>query len=211
VLRRRSFIEHKSSSEDITPGSLYWRKLTLDSQVGNYFRGAESLGIDAESCMYDVLKKPASKPKNVPVLDEDGIKVVLDKDGVRVRTKCTKKWRQTGDAELGWVLQTRAETPDEYEARLIEEIAAEPDAYYQRSELVRLESEREEYERDLKLFATAIKNASHDNAPRNPDACVRKGHVCPFFDVCTGVASLDDPRLYRIAKRPHEELSGDVC
>jgi PD-(D/E)XK nuclease superfamily len=52
-------VEHKTSSEQIGPGSEYWRRLLLDGQVSMYFRGAKALGFDVSSCLYDVIGKPA--------------------------------------------------------------------------------------------------------------------------------------------------------
>ena len=50
--------ELKTTSEDIGPGSMYWRKLTLDGQVSGYL-AAEP---DAEGCLYDVIRKTALRP-----------------------------------------------------------------------------------------------------------------------------------------------------
>jgi len=59
-------VEHKTSSEDITPGSEYWRRLRMDSQISVYFEGAtHGLGYDIAACLYDVIKKPALKPLQV--------------------------------------------------------------------------------------------------------------------------------------------------
>jgi len=48
-------IEHKTSSSDFGPGSLYWSSLKLDHEVSIYMDGALSLGIDPNHCLYDVL------------------------------------------------------------------------------------------------------------------------------------------------------------
>jgi hypothetical protein len=58
-------MEHKSSSEDIGPGSAYWRKLTLDAQVSNYLIGARAMGFEPDGVLYDVLRKPALRPYEV--------------------------------------------------------------------------------------------------------------------------------------------------
>lgn len=50
--------ELKSTSEDIAPGSMYWRKLTLDGQVSAYLAAEPS----AEGCIYDVVRKTALRP-----------------------------------------------------------------------------------------------------------------------------------------------------
>jgi PD-(D/E)XK nuclease superfamily len=55
-------MEHKTSSEDIGLGSMYWRKLTLDAQISNYLVGARALGHEPDGVLYDVLRKPALRP-----------------------------------------------------------------------------------------------------------------------------------------------------
>jgi hypothetical protein len=209
VLLERGFVEHKTTSQEIGVGSRYWRRLTLDPQVSTYYAGAKALGHEVDHCVYDVIRKPALRPSQVPLTDEDGTKIVLDLDGNRVRTKDGKKWRQTGDAELGYVLQTRPETPEEYEARLTEEVAAHPERYYQRGQVVRLEAD----ERDAQLDAWQLTRAMREaeiagRHPRNADACERYGRLCPYFDVCSGTASLEDESRFEQVERVHQELSG---
>lgn len=51
-------VEHKTSSADISPGSDYWRRLRLDSQISMYYDGARSLGYEPTGIVYDVLAKP---------------------------------------------------------------------------------------------------------------------------------------------------------
>lgn len=208
VLLGRKFVEHKTTSNDIGVGSAYWRALTLDTQVSTYYAGAKALGHDVDGCVYDVVRKPALKPSQVPVLDEDGVKIVLNAQGERVRTKDGKKWRETSDTAQGYVLQTRPETVEEYEARLTEEVAANPDKYYQRGEVVRLEAE----EREAALDAWQLTRAMREDElagrhPRNADACARWGRMCGYFDACTGVASLDDTSRFVRVENVHAELS----
>ena len=212
VLLRTAFVEHKVTSEEIGPGSTYWRRLTLDPQISTYYAGAKALGHEVDHCLYDVIRKPALRPSQVPLTDDDGVKIVLDLDGNRVRTKDGKKWRQTGDVELGYVLQTRPETPEEYEARLTEEVAANPDRYFQRGQVVRLESEEREAQLDAWQLSRAIRDGQIASAwPRNPDACLRYGRTCPYLDVCTGVASLDDERRFTRVEHVHQELSTETA
>lgn len=207
VLTRTSVVEHKTTSQDIGYGSPYWRKLTLDSQISTYYQGARALGVSPDKCVYDVLRKPLQKPSSVPLLDQDGLKVVLDGEGNRVLTAQGKP-RQTADQKLGYVLQSREETPEEYEARLLSLIAEAPDKYYQRGEIVRLESEELDHQLDTWQLTRSMREAQlAKRAPRNADACERFGSLCPFFDVCTGTASLDDPGRFEKKPSPHAELT----
>ena len=200
-------VEHKTSGVDVTPGSEYWKRLRMDGQVSVYYEGASFLGYDVAACVYDVVFKPTIRPGVVPLTDEDGVKIVLDGAGDRVRTKNGKKWRETADAELGYVLQVRDETPEEYRVRLVEAIAENPARYYQRGDVVRLEEEMRDAMADVWQTAQIIReNARANRHARNPDACVRYGRTCEFFPVCTGEASLDDPSLYVQLPSVHPEL-----
>jgi hypothetical protein len=59
-----ALIEHKSSSEDITPGSSYWQKVALtDRQVSIYLAAAASLKLGQTEVLYDVLGKPKLRLK----------------------------------------------------------------------------------------------------------------------------------------------------
>lgn len=200
-------VEHKTSSEDVSAGSDYWKRLKMDGQVSVYFEGGRILGHDVAGCIYDVLLKPALKPSQVPVLDEAGQKVVLDRQGQRVRT-AKGGWRQTGDSAEGYVVQTRPETVDEYRERLLEAVSADLPKYFARGEVVRLEAELAGHLLDVwQLAAQLREEALAQRYPRNPDACVRYGSTCEFFGVCAGEASLDDPTLFVRVDDVHPELS----
>ncbi len=201
-------VEHKTSSEDVSVGSDYWVRLRLDPQISTYLRGAEDLGVRAAGCLYDVLAKPMQRPSAVPIVDDDGVKIVFDAAGERVRTKDGKKWRQTGDAAEGLTLQTRPETPDEYKARILAAIAENPDRYYQRGEVVRLEEDVADAAFDTWQTGRLIREAQIANRwPRNPDACSRYGRTCEFLPICTRTGSLDDPARYHREANAHRELT----
>jgi hypothetical protein len=212
VLMARSFAEHKTTSDDIGLGSTYWRKLTLDPQVSTYYAGAKALGREVTGCLYDVVRKPALRPSQIPLRDADGAKVVLDANGQRVRTKDGKKWRETASTEDGYVLQTRIETPAEYEQRLFDEVVSNPDKYFQRGEIVRLEADEREAAQDAWQLTQAMRDSERTGShPRNPDACTRYGRTCAFFDVCCGTASLDDTSRFTRVANVHQELTADVA
>lgn len=201
-------VEHKTSSEDISQGSEYWRRLQLDHQVSDYFVGARALGFNPDGCLYDVIGKPMLRPGEVPILDEDGVKIVLDATGQRVRTKDGKKFRETGDTALGYELQKRPELPDEFRARIVEAIVSDPDRYYQRGPVVRLDDEERDAAFDGWQLGRLIREAQlAARWPRRVDSCVSYGRTCDYFGVCTKTASLDDPMLFRRSERAHEELS----
>ena len=205
-------IEHKTSSQDVSPGSTYWARLSMDSQLSIYFVGTTSLGYKVDALLYDVLVKPQLRPGAIPIIDGEGFKIVLDGAGERVRTKDGKKWRETGSAADSFVLQTRPETPEEYEVRVTLAIAAAPDQFYARGEVVRLEAEIADAMVDVWQSAQQIHEAERlHRSPRNPDACEHWGRLCDFFPVCSGAETLSNERLYRLSTTTNPELSGTAA
>ena len=183
---RQLIVEHKSASGEVGPGSEYWRRLRIDGQVSLYFDGAKALGYDPQGCLYDVLSKPGQRP-------------------LRATPEESRKY--TKDGRLYAAQRDRDETPDEYLARIIDAIAADPNGFYQRGEVVRMERELSEAQHDIWQIGKQVRESDLAGRwPRNPDACVRYGQTCSFFDVCTGEASLDDENRFRRSYEVHPEL-----
>lgn len=186
-------VEHKTSSESLEPGGTYWRRLRMDSQVSTYFDGAAALGHDAAGCLYDVLAKPAQRPLKATPLE-------------------SRKYRK--DGALYSAQRETDETVEEYEARVMEAIAADPEGHFVRIEVPRLESELREARVDRWQQAVRMREDERlERAPRNPDACMRGAKPCPFFDVCSGVATLEDnaafERVSNVNPELRDELTGD--
>lgn len=182
-------MEHKTSGEDISPGAKYWQRLRMDGQVSVYFEGGRALGYDVSAVLYDVIAKPGIRPLKATPLE-------------------SRKYKK--DGELYANQRASDETPDEFRVRLVEDIAKDPNAYFGRAEVVRLEHELDEARFDIWQLGQQIRESERLNrAPRNPDACERYGRVCPFFDVCTGQASLEDPARFRRTTQqgPKEEAA----
>lgn len=181
-------VEHKTTSEDCEAGSPYWQRLRLDSQVSTYYRGARALGYDVRGCLYDVIRKPSLKPYKATPVESRKFKA---------------------DGSLYANQRDRDETPDEYRTRLLEDIAAKPERYYVRGEVVRTADDEHAGAADAWMIAQSIREAERlGRFPRNVDACVRYGRTCDYFEVCTGTTSLDDRLRFRVAERAHEELDG---
>lgn len=199
-------LETKTAGEDISQGSTFWKRTTLDPQLSLYLPAIRKLGHDPRGAIYDVLRKPDQRPGAVPLLDEHGNKIVLDRNGERVRTK-QGKWRQTGDTDAGYVLQTRPETPEEYGRRCLEAIEEAPDKYYARGIVVRLEADEREAAQDMWNTASLMRDARRLNMyPRNADACITWGSECDYLNVCSGLVELNDPLFFQFEEDIHEEL-----
>ena len=187
------FGEHKTTGSDLSAGSIYWQRLRMDPQVSIYFDGCRELGHpDPFGCLYDVVERPAQRPlKATPV-------------ELRKYTKATAK----EPSRLYANQRETDETVFEFRTRLAALVAQNPESYFGRAEVVRLESELESSRADVDETAIQIRTGSHTGtAPRNPGACFQYGRACEMFDVCCGVASLDDETKFRKAETKHEELS----
>lgn len=225
---RVAIIEHKTSSQDAGAGSDYRRKLTLDPQVSTYFEGAAALGHEADVCLYDVLKKPTldvlhatpedkrqyTQPKSraCKLCKKNGKGVTRHvEDGI----ECTDGRIVTDPGGKLYASQREHdETPVEYEARLIEALAQEPDRYLVHAEIVRSERERdahrwalwravegiEQQRKDLARYGTV------DAVPQHASACLLYGSPCAYLPVCEGTARIDDDTLYVRLASPHVEL-----
>lgn len=192
LLRKRSdglvyVLEHKTSSEDIGLGSTYWERLQLDSQISMYYVGARSHGHGVAGCVYDVL----GKPKLVPL---------------KATPAESRKYKKDGSLYAAQRLDD--ESANDFRARLVDAIAAEPDRYFQRGTVVRLADEEADNAFDVWALARQVRESQLANRwPRNPDSCIRWSHPCSYWPVCTGTASLDDERLYVRVEQVHQELS----
>jgi hypothetical protein len=141
---RQAVVESKTTAEDISDTSDFWSRLRNNQQIMQYVLAARALGHDIRVVLYDVARKPALEPKQIPVLDGEGQKIVRDVSGNRVMLSSGKP-RQSADKDAGQTLETRLESPEEFHARLAAAIAAEPEKYFQRREVEVLDDDLNEF------------------------------------------------------------------
>ncbi len=180
-------VEHKTSSEDVTLGSPYWQRLQMDPQVSLYLDAiGEQMGIRIAGCLYDVIKKPTIRPAKATPED---------------------KRRYTKDGRLYAKQRAVDESPAEWAARLRQDVIERPDFYFVRGEIARTERDLEDARADLWQTAKALRDAERlSRWPRNPDACWAYNRACNYWEVCTGQASLSDPRKFEKTEK-HTELT----
>jgi CRISPR/Cas system-associated exonuclease Cas4 (RecB family) len=183
--QRQLVLEHKFVSEDIGQDSDYWRRLQLDSQISLYTWAARESGYSGVSgVLYDAIRKPTIKPSQIPILDADGLKIVLDEAGERVFSAVKPhKPRQAGDAKKGWVLQTRPMAPDEWADKLLGDIGERPEWYFARIEIARLDDDIEEMRDEIWEIQHVIKNAQQQDRwykTVSRDTC----GFCSYFGLC---------------------------
>jgi hypothetical protein len=218
-------LEHKFTSSDVSPGSSYWQRLRIDSQVSIYHDGAAVLGYpEVAGCIYDVISRPAQRPlqkvaevrmtQGKPCRGCDGEARFESAIAGYSDTPCGTcngtGWKEPPRPYAGQRLED--ETPAEFGARIREVLAAAPEAHYQRGAVVRFDHELAEARWDLWQTGAAIRLGQRDGRhPRNTDACPRMyGHPCPFTAICAGEAQPDDPFRFRRREHAHPELSPEI-
>jgi hypothetical protein len=216
---RLAVMEHKTTSDDLAPESDYWTRLRVDHQISLYLLAARALGYQVETVIYDVIRKPGIQPRQIPQLDAEGSKIVLDRDGTRVLLKNGKP-RQSGDKDLGYELQSRTETAEEFGNRLTDELTGNPTRYFARREIARTEADIQEFSdeawqqaqtlRNRQLVAQKLSEAGRDPAAawfRTTTACLHP-YRCEYCDTCFAGRDLrnDIPEGFVRVENVHSEL-----
>ena len=204
--------EHKTTGDSIEADSDYWRRLRIDSQVSLYMLGARYKGFGVEGILYDVIHKPGMRPKQMPVLDGDGFKIVTNETGER-QFKTNNSPYQSANKAKGWTLETTLETPTAFGDRLNADIGARPDFYYRREEIARLGSDLDEFEVELWHRQKNLRECQkHGWWDRNTDACLHP-YRCAYRELCfQGInpTNGDIPEGYRKLDYVHPELEGSL-
>jgi len=211
--------EHKTTSEDIAPGSDYWRNLRIDSQISMYLSAAREIGHPTSGILYDVFRKPQIRPKKLSLKDAVGFlttnlycgqtfDVTIQRDeakkivGVQVNAcKATLEPLKAGP--------TLRETPAMFGARVLQSITELPDQYFARQEIARTEADMEAAAFELWAIMQQINSMSRTGHwYKNETQCVRMGR-CEFCDICfDGVDVTNDvPDGFIRVENPHVELS----
>lgn len=196
--KRLAVAEHKTTSDDITPGSPYWQRLLLDSQISRYYLAARELGHDVQTVVYDVVRKPSIRPKQI--------------------TKADRAWATSEKNYFGFPLTEACperETPKMYGARLAADMTSRPEFYFARNEIPRLESDLTEFQRETWITQKQIRDCELKQRrwgasawPRNTSSCTGM-FTCPYLSVCRGMT--DDPteaipQGFKVVERLYPEL-----
>ena len=193
VTQDGAVVEYKTTARDIGAGSDYWTRLRHNLQIIAYSR---LHGWQGGRAIYVVARKPAARLRaSVPVLDADGLKIVLASDGTRVLTKTGKPKQTAGEGET---LQTRSETVEEFAGRVLDDLQAHREDYFAVREV---EIEPEEVGEAMLAIATIVREVEMTRGIAagldRPDRAWRRNCSefncanCPFAGPC--LFTLADP------------------
>jgi hypothetical protein len=166
--------------------------------VSKYLLQSWQGGRKLDGCLFDVIRKPGIRPKKLA-------KASLDE----ISAKGSYCGFQVDHAEYEAVLRGQGEeTPYLYFLRLSAETLAEPERYYQRRMIPRLDADVAEYAAELWQMADEIRLARLNGRHyRNSAACMDFGRPCEYLPLCSGEDSTESDRWER-AENVHGELDG---
>jgi len=187
LLLANGILEHKSTTKDISEGSEYWANLFLDPQISQYVIGGESLNVNIETIIYDVIRKPSIRPfKATPQEKRKYLK-----DGVTLIAS----------------QHEHDEEPEAFGQRIKYILDNDMDGYYVRKEIPRIQSQLEDFKHDMWAVSQNIRQSQlHKRWPKNPRECLRFGK-CPYWGVCTHSEELTDTDVFEKLEFKHPELS----
>lgn len=178
------FLDVKFTSDDIQPGSIWWKAQRMRSQWAQYYGWKKWSGF-----MIDAIKRPQLRPYKATPPEKRKLK----KDGTLYADQ-----------------REFDETPDDFERRVTAAIAACPPAYFQRGMMLRTEADVLQYQHESWLqgrkMADEIRIGVHPRTGAQTGACHQYGTLCPFFGVCAGDSELTDPTLFEAVANVHPEL-----
>jgi len=207
--------EHKTTVDEIGPGADYWKGLAIDLQVTAYLTAAQAMGIDVKSCLYDVLRKPGIRPKEVNHLHpEDKLPQVMTPSGERLIKKNGEPYKTKPKDRPDSFILRRPETPKEFGARLKAILTENPKEYFRREQVQRIGNDLEDGQQDLWDWGQALRESIKNNRwPRNDKHCKSPGMTCQFRALCTAGFNpmrdgLEDlPEEFHVIETAHPELT----
>ena len=181
-------VELKTTSEGIEPGAPYWRRVAqVDPQVTTYLMAARAQGRKLRRVVYDVIRKTTLERAKATPLE---------------KRKYTKVTKAEPIARLYANMRENDETDDEFELRVLEDIAEKPEKYFQRHDIVRYEDEHQAHLRDVAGNVRLMQLVEEmPEAPRNVNSCFKWGRSCAYLPVCLGEDRIDNNFLYQDRKR----------
>ena len=168
-------VDHKTTTEDLHPGSRYWARLENDPQSTMYLLLATLDGLDVDTILWDVAKKPSIKPKKL-----------TKKQLEEVKEKGTYF-----DHELEYPDRvTELESPECYGIRVF--LWCRDNNAFQRHWLIRTPEAVESVLVSSHQVARLIDAAKIMEAwPQNFGACVDYGRPCDYAPICHEGCPLD--------------------
>jgi PD-(D/E)XK nuclease superfamily len=194
-------LEHKTCREEIGPGSPYWQRLAIDTQISGYLLASWHLGRKLKGVLYDVIRKPEIRPKRLSAKEAS----VVQSSGLycdrRLSPEAILQFSNSGDLR---------ETPEMFQARLVQDTQERPDWYFGRQVVTRLDRELLAYAEELWRTVKDMHLAeSLGDDRRNDKACFAYHRPCEYLGLCAGHDRVGPH--WRQLPNLHPELEDPSC
>src|SRR5262249_7684588 len=128
--------------------------------------------------LYDVIRKPEIRPKRLSLKETSMVRMSSMYSNMRLSPAAYQQFSLAGDFR---------ETPEMFQARLIQDTLERPDWYFGRQVITRLDQELLTYAEELWRTTKDIRLAesSGDNR-RNDKACFAFHRPCEYLGLCAG-------------------------
>jgi len=195
-------LEHKTCREEIGPASPYWTRLSIDTQISGYLLASWHQGKKLDGVLYDVIRKPEIRPKLLGLKETSMVKLSGMYCNMRLSPEAYQQFSLSRDFR---------ETPEMFQARLIQDTLERPDWYFGRQLITRLAKElltyAEELWRTQKDIHAALSSGDHR---RNDKACFAYRSPCEYLGLCAGHDQPSGPQ-WRQLPTLHPELEDPSC
>ncbi|RKY06499.1 MAG: hypothetical protein DRP65_11700, partial [Planctomycetota bacterium] len=210
--------ERKSTSKNLTDNT-YWDRLRTDDQITTYLyhlRMAqqlgqlEKIGIMADDppihgTFYDVWHKPGTNPKK---LSQGGSKKFIESGEY-----CGQEFELSPSKEVNGVAPSIVpgkkegafsifETPEMYGARLLQDIASQPETYFAQREIARTDQQLAQYQQNLANLVKLIRYVQEHGLWYGHDRMCESPFRCDFLPIrntvgCLNVEEEDVPEGFK--------------
>jgi len=220
---RKYLLEHKTTSEEIgDPNCTFWSRLAIDSQISMYLLSSWQRCEKLDGVIYDVIKKPTTglvqlvagpmKLPNEKVTRERCLGTIreLKQFGsyYGIKQPETRIWDALEALDRG---EKPRESAGMYSARLSSLVGKDPEKFFQRRLVPRLDGEIVDFARELwdvaKDIGTARKESRHY---RNSDACMNWNTPCKYLGICSGHDTPDSSKWIKAPIHPELPSGGDT-
>jgi len=197
-------VDHKTTSLDISdPTSNYWRVLRIESQPRHYEILMYSNGIPLRGIIWDVVKKPTTRPRKIT----NSVRQSILKDGQYMGEDVS------GDT-YNAIDTMEKENMEMYSVRLIKEVMGNEEKHFQRKPLALTKDELEQYNKSLWQVSEDMSNTmkrteKSGSTPYNPSGCMMWNTPCQYLGICSNHDDVDSENWVR-SKDVHPELEGEA-
>lgn len=187
--------EYKSSSMNLDPDSDLWGKLTLDTQTRMYTYAAKRLDLGMCGVLYDVWRKPKTRPKKLTQGESkkfavDGMYMgeVFNVDhcigGCNADTyKVNNRLAEVTPGAKEGTFAIR-ETPEMYGARLLQDITTNPAKHFCRKEIAHHQANIDAFQWDIfNIYKTICEMVNNGRWWHNEAQCDAT-FKCQYIDFC---------------------------